>query len=325
MYNPIYPEIVKGSLPSTITKNYEHDDVVLEMFLETKRLGSYKTAVMYDSVLNDFFNFTKKPIKIVTHKDILDYVNYLTTPQPERKALKKSTINMKLSVVKSFYKYLLQIGYVKFNPAEPVPIKRQQQQITNKLLTVEELKTLFKVAEEGRKVEQVILYFLSTTGCRVNELCNACMKDFFITPNGHIGITVLGKGDKTRVRKIRPALWGMITDYRNEEGFTTAIDYNDITPVIFTPSGNPYTPNAIWKIIKKIVKKAGLNEDITTHWFRHTFATHAASSGVDLWQLKEELGHSSITTTELYINISQNMENTSVDNIKYINEIEAII
>lgn len=325
MSDIFYPDIVNNDLPSINNNDILHDDMVISMFLETKERGSYKTAIIYKGILKDFFSFVQKPIQIISHRDVLDYIDYLSVSQPNRKALKVSTQNMKLSVVKSFFKYLLQLGYVKLNPAEPIPTKKRQINITNRLLTEGDLKKLFKVVDDRRKVEQVILYFLASTGCRVSELCNARMKDFFITPKGYIGITVHGKGGKDRIRKIRPMLWEMISEYRKEKGMPTAINYEDISPVIFTPAGNPYTTAAIWKIIKNIVNAAGLSENISTHWFRHTFATFAASNGVDIWKLKDEMGHASINTTEIYVHIAQDMEKTSVDEISYIEEIEELL
>lgn len=326
MNYPLHPEIIQPTENFLVSPDfYDRDEIVIDMFLDTKRLGSEKTSIMYESVLKDFLKYVGKPIRLINHKDILDYIEYLSTEQPGRKKLKASTQNMKLSVVKSFYRYLMQLGYVKLNPAEPIPIKKRNRQAFSRYLSEDDLKRVFEVVKSRRKVEQIMLFFFSTTGCRVSEMCRVRWKDIFVTPDGIVCVNVTGKGDKDRIRKIIPSLWAMIVDYRQEEGLSFQIDSTDVSPMIMTAAGNPYAPGTVWSIIKGIVNEAGLNSAISPHWFRHTFATHAAASGVDVWQLKDEMGHANITTTQDYVHIAQGMKNTSVDQIAYVSEIEKML
>ncbi|MGI5920545.1 MAG: tyrosine-type recombinase/integrase [Syntrophomonadaceae bacterium] len=303
-----------------------HDIQVIGMFLDTKSRRSPLTADVYRGAINEFFKYMNyKSLGDITYADLVEYSNYLASVVPGRNppVLSISTQNRKIATLKSLFKYAMRIGYIPFNPAEPLETQRADQKIAQRILTDDELLSIIEAAKNKSLIHLLIVYFFACTGSRESELANLMWRDFFLGPGGEICVSITGKQHKTRVLKIIPSLWELIIAYRRAEGLSTKINPRDKSAFIPNRFGNNYTRQTIWKMVKECVDAAGIDKNASPHWIRHTYATSVAKDGTaNLWRLQHDLGHAAITTTQTYVHVARGMQDTSVDHVGYLKSIK---
>lgn len=303
------------------------DQTAVGTFLLIKKRRSVQTAIVYEGTLREFFAFLDyKPVRTITYQDLAAYSEFLASPNPERNpaVLKVSTQNRKIATVKSFFKYCMKIGYIHFNPAEALEMQRTNSRVQQRILSANELEALLQTAIKKGKTQTLIVYFLALTGCRVSELTGLMWNDFFINPQGFICVNVHGKGHKDRVLKVPALLWQVIQDYRRSNNLTSEINTQDLSPFIISRYAKAYQPQSIWKMINALAAEAGIKKRISPHWIRHTFATAVAmDKNANIWQLQADMGHSNLTTTQIYVHIAGGMEDTSVDHLAYMKRLAA--
>jgi integrase/recombinase XerD len=308
----------------TVTNN--GDAQIIGMFLDTKSRRSRTTADVYGGVINEFFKYVEyKAFSAITYADLVDYSNYLAHPDPYRDpvVLAVSTQNRKIATIKSLFKYAFKIGYIPFNPAEPLETQRVDHKIAQRILSDDELSAIILAAQKKSLAHLLMVYFLACTGCRESELAQLMWRNFFIGPGGEICVSITGKGNKTRVLKIVPSLWDIIVAYREAEGLTSKIDPRNKSAFIPNRFGNNYSRQTIWKMVKECVEASGISKNASPHWLRHTYATSVAQDETsNLWRLQHDMGHAAISTTQGYVHIARGMKDTSVDHVGYLHQIE---
>lgn len=319
---------LSGSHPQDLreTETVSRDARVIGMFLTTKRRRSEKTAEVYQGVIQEFFRFLGfKPMTAIGYEDLVSYSEYLSRPDPGRKpvSLSVNTQNRKISTIKSLFKYAMRIGYLPFNPAEPLETRRVDARIAQRLVDSSELERLLTAAADKDTTHLLVLFFFACTGCRVSELAGIYWKDFYIAPGGQMAVTIHGKGHKERQLKINDSLWKLIVRYRLEKFLNPDIDPRDLSPLLVNRFGNAYHPQSLWKIVKQCCEDAGIRKNVSPHWLRHTFATEVSRDGnASIWRLQQDLGHASLYTTQAYVHIARGMEDTSVDHLGYLETLE---
>jgi integrase/recombinase XerC len=271
----------------------------IEMLALRKRYSSH-TITSYKNDLEAFANFILKEfdentVEFIKATHVRSWL--ATLKQDEEFAAK--TINRKLSTLRSFYKYLLQQGIVKLNPATAVIApkipKRLPQFVEEKDTTL-----LFEHSEfsEGFKgqTEHLILKTLYETGIRKAELIGLLQTkiDFF-----NATIKVLGKGNKERLIPISKDLQEYIKNYSNEKKRLFANE-NAFTFLLVTEKGLPLNPRYVYSIVNKYLAQVTTINKKSPHILRHTFATQLMNQGADLNAVKELLGHSSLAATQVY-------------------------
>lgn len=254
----------------------------------------------YNSYKNDLFLFyeyikskkRKKSLKEIKVSDIRDYVSNLIkygyTPR---------SVARKLSSLKSFFKFLVKIGEVDFNPASslktPKIPKRLPDVLSENLLR--EILDLWNPQDFESKRNKAIIEILYGCGLRAGEVVNLKEKDLLKD-----SLRVLGKGNKIRVVPMPLKTKNIIYDYLLEK------KRNKIeNKFLFTNlKGKKLTERGLYYILKKIFsERAGIYE-IHPHILRHSFATHLLSRGADLRSIQELLGHVSLKATEIYTHLS---------------------
>ena len=146
----------------------------------------------------------------------------------------------------------------------------------------------------------VVLELLFSTGLRVSELC-ALSKDSFQLSDRVLRLLINGKGRKERVIEITTAeLLHLLRIYCSE--FSKEIE--EQKSILFNRRGRPISPQSVRRIINKYLKQIGVNNHITPHMFRHTFATSLLEAGMDIRYIQSLLGHSSISTTQIYTHVT---------------------
>ncbi|MFA4890182.1 MAG: site-specific tyrosine recombinase/integron integrase [Candidatus Paceibacterota bacterium] len=263
-------------------------------YLEIEKGRSLKTVENYDRDLRKFFEFSKiKAPYEITDEAVRNFRLWLN-----RKELKKKTQNYYLISLRVFLKYLAKLG-IKSLPAERIELAKIGQRELD-LITEEELARLLD-APKGNTLKELrdkaILELLFSTGLRVSELCS--LNRDHITDARAGEFSVRGKGDKIRVVFISDSAQKAIKDYLNKRV--------DTEEALFVSAGKNTTRldrRSIERIVKFYAIKAGIAKKVTPHVIRHCFATDLLSNGADLRSVQYLLGHSSITTTQIYTHVT---------------------
>lgn len=269
-------------------------------YLEIEKNRSPKTIENYARYLARFFEFAEiKTEEDLTEETIRKFRIWLARQKTENGGeLKKQTQNYYVIAVRQFLRYLAKRG-VKTVPAEKIELGKQPAREIE-FLDEAELKRLLDSAD-GNSLEEprdkAILEILFSTGLRVSELCSL-NRDSINLENGEF--TVRGKGDK-----IRPVF---LSDSAKETVKNYLAKRNDISEALFVrqrkSNGDEddlrLTPRSMQRIIKKRAAEAGISKKVTPHQLRHQFATDLLRNGADLRSVQMMLGHSNISTTQIY-------------------------
>jgi len=210
-----------------------------------------------------------------------------------------------VSGLKSFFNYLLLEEKIDINPMELIDAPKLVRKLPE-TLSIQEIEIIINAVDldskEGMR-NKAILETLYSCGLRVSELVNLKVQNLFLD----IGfIKVLGKGMKERLVPIGTKAAECISIYMKENRTNLNISEGFEGYLFINRRGKNLTRNMIFIIVKDLVKKAGLNKNISPHTFRHSFATHLIEGGADLRAVQEMLGHESITTTEIYTHLNKN-------------------
>ena len=221
--------------------------------------------------------------------------------------LKKSNISARsqariISGIKAFYKYLILEDYIKYNPTDLVESPKIGFRLpdTLSLIEIDKLISAIDLSQQHGERNRSILETLYSCGLRVSELINLQLSNINFNEN-YIKIT--GKGNKQRLSPISGKALKYLSIYINEVRVHLDIKKGNSDFVFLNNRGAKLSRVMIFLIIKKLAEKIGLNKKISPHTFRHSFATHLIEGGADLIAVQEMLGHSSITTTEIYTHL----------------------
>ena len=206
-----------------------------------------------------------------------------------------------LTVINSFYNYLLDNGYIKDVPTQTIKLPKLEKKLPE-YLTIEEVDKLFNITPtnplEYRNI--AMLETIYATGMRVSELVNLKISD--IDFNEDI-IRVMGKGNKERIVPINKSSHNTLKTYI-EEHRNFLLRTNDSEYVFINNFGKKISRVGFFKIIKLLCKENGIDKNVSPHTLRHSFATHLLNNGADLRIIQELLGHSNLTTTQIYSHLS---------------------
>jgi len=267
-------------------------------YLEIEKGRSQKTIENYDHYLKRFLNFSKlKDPSKITQEIVRQYRIFLNrVPDDKGRLLKKTTQNYHMIALRAFLKYLAKQD-INTLSAEKIELgKNSEREIT--FLDQNELERLLK-APEGNDFaalrDRAILATLFSTGLRVSELCSLDRNSVNLKTGE---FSVIGKGGKMRIVFLSEDATKNLEEYLKKR--------TDIDKALFVrEAGNDeenlrLTPRSVQRIIKKYAAKAGIVKNVTPHKLRHSFATDLLQNGADIRSVQAMLGHSSITTTQIY-------------------------
>ena len=300
----------------------------------TNTLGA-STKRTYIQAIKEFFGVeelsqvTIEQMQSVTPDHVNVYANSLLA---QGKAT--GTINKKLSALQSFYKFLCRrnIGICSYNPFDTdegaIRFKNATRNYSDKrALTHEEIGKMLNATRNNKTIiglrDLIVLELLSTTGMRRAEICSIKIGDIQ-TSMGKKIIEIVGKGNKSRVIVLTNSISSLINKYLKQRGLT----YNDVDMPLIASHGNRgdddkcVNTNTIYRIIKRYAKEAGIDEStISPHNLRHTFCTECIDMGYDITDVKDLMGHSSISTTDLYRHNYNVIKNNPAEKLeKHFNE-----
>lgn len=268
-------------------------------FLRDIRNLSKNTIFNYNKDLKDFSFYTQKEgILNIAPKDIEKYVEHL-----KKRGYSNRTINRKLSSIRGFYRFLEEKGTIETNPTINLYSPKLDKRLPD-FLYEEEVKRLLDYKDEKDKYDlrdSAIMEFMYATGMRLREIEGLSIKDIDFSSQT---VRVRGKGGKIRILPISNIALRKLTAYfeeRKRKGERFSMD----TPLFLNRQGKRLTARSISRIVKKRAKKTGFFKNIHPHMFRHSFATHLLNGGADLRVVQELLGHSSLSTTQIYTHITK--------------------
>ncbi|MBC6356137.1 site-specific tyrosine recombinase XerD [Lactobacillus helsingborgensis] len=272
-------------------------------YSQIERGLSANTITSYRQDLTAFINFLKKEHLKTWPTKALDIDAFLAQQRDLNKAT--SSISRLISSLRKFYQWLVRQNIQKINPMLEIdsPKKRRSLPVA---LTVDEINHLLEQPNTNKKLglrDRALLETLYATGIRVSELINLKFNDLHEELKL---IKVFGKGSKERLIPISEVALSWIESYKEKVRDPLILKVGQNCDFIFLNSrGTALTRQAVWQIIKKYCNMAGIQKNVTPHTLRHTFATHLLENGADLRVVQEILGHSDISTTQIYTNLSQ--------------------
>ena len=288
-------EILKGY---TILREADEEKSDLKKrisyYLGAKRIDglSPRTLANYKYTLDMFSERVNKSVSKITADDIRGYISYLS----EAHGLRETSLQTHISVLRAFFSWLLMEERIKKNPMLKIRSLKLDKKNARQALSVEELERLRDACKGYR--EKALVEFLVSTGCRLSEVAQLNVADLDFNNRS---VTVTGKGTKERpvYFSIRARL--MLQEYIKERKGGEGLFVSSKTPYL------PLKPRAIQRIIHGLSVRAGLDARVHPHLLRHTFATHALNSGMDVTAIQQLLGHENISTTQIYAAMNEDV------------------
>lgn len=294
-------------------------DVIMQYleYCEIEKNLTQNTLKMYLFYLTDFTDWLKSflkkddiSIKDVSADNIKKYRLFLNRriSSKSNTELKRSTQKTFLVALRAFLKYLVVIEELDVMSPEQILLGKPEDRVP-KVLNAEQMKRLFDVQDLNKRSgirDRAILETLFSTGLRVSELAKLNRDDVNLESGE---FTVIGKGRKARTVYLSPVARDWIRRYIN-------LRRDDFKPLFVRYSGknmeeNDFdgeslrlTPRSVQRLLKKYVLNAGISINATPHTLRHTYATDLLRNGADLRSVQELLGHSSVSTTQIYTHIT---------------------
>ena len=266
-------------------------------YLRIDKKYSENTINTYKNSLNHYINFFKnKDIDTIKESDLDNYRKYLYNLN-----LDSSSICNNISTLKSFYKYLMLFKGLKNNPLSDMELPKRKK-VLPKTLTIDEVDKLLDIdiKDYYDYRNKAMLELMYSSGLRVSELVNLKSHDIDFD---NAAVRVFGKGSKERVLPISDYALEAIKLYIVNARIW--LSKGKTSEYLFLNNhGDNMTRQAFFKILKKLAFEKGIKTSFSPHTLRHSFATHLLEHGADLRSIQELLGHSSISTTQIYTYLS---------------------
>ena len=271
-------------------------------YLRNEKKSSENTVLSYARDLKGFCRFMKEsgvldPAK-VNRTNVMAYVYEL---QKQQKA--GTTVSRNIASIRSFFQFLQRKGLVTENPAADLELPKVEKKIPE-ILSLDKVELLLEQpsGEEDKEIrDKAMLELLYATGIRVTELISLRVEDI------NLPLEYIRCGSDAKSRIIPIGAQAKVSLRRYLDKVREHMVLRPDEEVLFVNcNGKPMTRQGFWKIIKAYAKKAGIEEDITPHMLRHSFAAHLIENGADLRSVQEMLGHSDISTTSMYTSSREN-------------------
>ncbi len=271
------------------------------VYLKEIKHTSENTVVSYERDLRKMETYLMSlditQVTQVTATSLNSYILYL-----EKEGKKPATISRNIASMKAFFQYLLKQGILKEDLTEELKAPKIEKKLPE-ILSMEEVEQLLDQTKGSTPKEQrdsAMLELLYATGIRVSELVGLHMDDI----NLQMEYVKCKDSHKERIIPFGNVAKEAVSKYLAEGRKALVKDEQNLW--LFTNCfGQPMTRQGFWKLIKGYGKKAGIRHEITPHTLRHSFAAHLVNNGADLHAVQEMMGHSDISTTQVYARVNQ--------------------
>lgn len=276
------------------------------MHVRQTNTNSEHTQDAYRRDIMAFLSFLKEESIALDQVDrivVMNYISYLDQQVKTQTTLKSSTIARKLSTLRSFYRYINEYIGMKHNPFLYFKAPKKGKRIPE-FLFYDEVEAFFvaiDVQTDGGIRDRAMFELMYASGLRVSETINLELGDIDMKEQL---IRVRGKGDKERLVPFHDeAKYWLINYIKNVRGKWIAQQTHRY--VFVNQRGDPLSSRGVQYRMQKIADNSALHVHIHPHMFRHSFATHLLDYGADLRVVQELLGHSSLSTTQIYVHVTQ--------------------
>ena len=265
-------------------------------FLQNEKKLSNNTLQSYSRDINQYKEYLEKNeinyIK-VENEQINNYMNYL-----QEKGKKTSTISRNLASIRSFYQYLVRIKKIKKDPTENIQSPKVEKRVPS-VLTSQEIELLLNQPKDvdlkGTR-DKAMLEVAYATGMRVTEIISLNLEDVHLEE----GFVTCNSSGKQRNIPLGSISVRALKEYINDARPIMIKDENEKS-LFVNVNGKRLTRQGFWKIVKFYKEQAHITKEITPHVLRHSFATHLLQNGADLKAIQTMLGHSDISSTQVYM------------------------
>lgn len=305
----ILPEILQHPLSShiMIDQNFHHLEMYLEMLICEKNVAS-NTLASYRSDLTFFLKSIPVPALKVEACHISAFLQTQASSKP-------STLARKISALRQFYKFLMSEDLIKYNPTKLLEGPKQEKRLP-KYLSQEEIDRLFDVLS-GEDIEVVrlraLLEILYATGLRVSELVSLSLSSFAVETATPF-LIIDGKGGRERIVPLNQSAMDAVGNYllvrpQYVMKIQNRLILKKAELYLFPSNGKEghLTRQRVGQLLKQLAMDAAIDpKRISPHVIRHAFATHLLQNGADLLAIQKFLGHTDLTTTEIYTHVLPN-------------------
>ena len=280
----------------------EQEIIAFISYLHNVKKTSNNTELSYKRDLEKMYHYMQEQginsVDKVTTTNLNSYILYL-----EKNKFAATTVSRYIASIKAFYHFLVKEDKISEDISEPLKAPKIDKKVPE-ILSTEEVVSLLEQPRGGMPKElrdKAMLELLYATGIRVTELISLKVEDI----NLQMGFIVCKDAHKERVIPFGAEAKRALLSYLNKS--RDAMILNKEEDILFVNcSGQAMSRQGFWKLIKYYAKKAGIDADITPHTIRHSFAAHLVENGADLRSVQEMLGHSDISTTQIYANMNHN-------------------
>ena len=271
-------------------------------YLQDVKKSSKNTILSYQRDLNKFFIYLDEmkmtDITKVNNTSLNSYVLMM-----ERENFKTSTISRNIATLKAYFNYLYKQGVITQDPAEMLKAPKIEKKIPG-ILSIDEINLLLSQPSGSSNKEirdKAMLELLYATGIRVSELISLTLDDI----NVNAGYIRCRENSKERIIPYGSVARTAIKNYLKDA--RPGMIATDNEKILFTNcNGQSMSRQGFWKVLKQYAKRAGIEGEITPHTLRHSFAAHLVENGADLHSVQEMLGHSDVSTTQIYAKMTNN-------------------
>jgi integrase/recombinase XerD len=275
--------------------------------LAAEKGSSDNTVAAYRNDLNQFHEYVTKEGGLsdgewsdLNRDQLINYVLWL-----KEREYASATVARKVAAMKSFCGFLVRTGMLEENPAEELDSPKVKKQLPT-TLTPGEVEKLLALPAQGHGPKALrdtaLLEVLYATGMRVSEVAGLTLEDLDLSAGT---IRCVGKGNKERVMPLYAEACRAVDEYL-EKGRPALCGKNTEERTLFlNPRGEKLTRQGLWLIIKAYARQLGIEDRVTPHTLRHSFATHMLNGGAGLREVQKLLGHANISTTQVYTHITR--------------------
>ena len=279
------------------TSNREDSNLrsFLNYLLVDKGLSN-NTAKAYEADISSFFQWLDNEdlkYKNLQEDHINQYISFLF-----QRKMRSSSVNRKISSIKSFYIFLVKRNFVKNSPLNDLVTPKQEKYLPESMSEAEVDKLLNSpdVANKIENRDKAMIEMLYATGMRISELVNLKITDVDMK---RCVVKVFGKGSKERLVPFGETALDSLRSYLNER------EQSSSKEIFLSNRGKKMTRVAFWQRVKVYLIRENLKNSISPHTLRHAFATHLLNRGADLRSVQLLLGHSDLSTTQIYTHIAK--------------------
>ena len=273
-------------------------------FLIVEKGLAKNTIISYERDLKSYIKYFRNVEQLTNFNDVerIHIIHFLGHLKEQGKSSR--TLARHVASIRAFHQFLLRERVSDHDPSVHIETPKLERTLP-KVLNLVEVETLLESPDTKDQYgirDKAMLELLYATGIRVSELIGLQTGDVHLTMGF---VRCIGKGNKERIIPIGKTALAALEHYVNN-GWSHFISKKHHDNALFlNHHGKQLTRQGFWKILKKLAKGAGIEKELTPHTLRHSFATHLLENGADIRAVQELLGHSDISTTQIYTHVTK--------------------